>query len=80
MNLEERVCDFLWEPLKIRFAVVPTGLQFIIDLISRLRSLARRSRTVALAAMARRRLGGGVSYGGLKAIVPAGTEFLEAPL
>ncbi len=46
----------LRESLKIRFAVVPTGLQFVICLISRhLR-------------------------GGLKAIVPAGTEFLEAPL
>ncbi len=45
------------EPPKIRFAVVPTGLQFVIGLISRLRR----------------------GYGGLKAIVPAGTEFLEAP-
>ena len=40
----------------------------MIGLISRLRSLARRS------------LGGGVSYGGLKAIVPAGTEVLETLL
>ncbi len=46
----------LRKPLKIRFAVVPAGLQFIIGLISR------------------------HFRGGLKAIVPAGTEFLEAPL